>query len=643
MPDLPTAFKKEVNAYAASLGSRCSVDDSYPCLLCPFRSFKRKAHLVAHMKYHKVPYFTAAAASVKTRSLSQFEVARALFRQQTLASHTIGRACPHNFLAASAAQIRVWNATADDGEKALLAKSNQVPLVHVWTQAGPVLKLKSQTQGCVRLNEKTYYSRDFEDLLVATALQCRGQLSTMADCLYQRWAESALSVPLLFEANSQSFRDCVLHILTNTNSKAQVALRDLKARATARGEWVSVSHDATFKCTFSVLGQKKMSQRDGEAHTAHTFLGITGACPGFSLQAKEGPDSFARAVSHRFTEQMAAQVRFFFSDCPNEQYLRQFPNAIGVAEDFVHLAIRLEYCSGGKRTRLSAAILALQCKFRVAAAVPDGASAVDLLYHGERDSQASLWDDAEAADAIPDDDFQQYLRKPFQSCEEYVAQLKRVAAKFPAELERKNSQGQAVQQILRNAATHKHYGYLQNGALFVVIAGGQDVNPGTTRNEAEHRTLKRWMCCVYQQHVDRLAAVGELHGLYRMLANAYKEKLAEGEKHVKRLRERRVVALVSGLVAAGGLQATAPQGDAPAQLPPPRSRAALRMARVAVDDGIAAATSNGRAKRAAAWLKHKASRRTPSLGAQCARLKRRRTLVSSSSLRTTIESSLGQA
>ena len=80
----------------------------------------------------------------------------------------------------------------------------------------------------------------------------------------------------------------------------QKTLLRLKADATARGEWVGVAHDATFKMTFSIIGQEKMAQTTGEYHTAHTFMGTTGASPGFSLQAKGGVESFRAALHHRF-------------------------------------------------------------------------------------------------------------------------------------------------------------------------------------------------------------------------------------------------------------------------------------------------------------------------------------------------------
>ena len=84
--------------------------------------------------------------------------------------------------------------------------------------------------------------------------------------------------------------------------------------------------------------------------------------------------------------------------------------------------------------------------------------------------------------------------------------------------------------------------------VFAAMAAGVEPRPGTTANEAEHRSLKRWGNCVYQQHRDRLEALSSLYGLNRMLGNAYKN--VESSDAVQ-MREHRSVYLMAGLAAAG--------------------------------------------------------------------------------------------
>ena len=75
-------------------------------------------------------------------------------------------------------------------------------------------------------------------------------------------------------------------------------LRDaLVNTATDHKEWLVCSHDATFQVLFSAIGQLPMQQKKGEYHALHTFLGRSGAVPGFSLQSTEGPANFCSAVA----------------------------------------------------------------------------------------------------------------------------------------------------------------------------------------------------------------------------------------------------------------------------------------------------------------------------------------------------------
>ena len=88
------------------------------------------------MKYHRAPFYTAAAASKANYTLHQHTLVQAIYRHRTLALGTIivpGRSYPDNLLATSAALIRQWNAAVSPEEKALLGRENQVPVVQVWT------------------------------------------------------------------------------------------------------------------------------------------------------------------------------------------------------------------------------------------------------------------------------------------------------------------------------------------------------------------------------------------------------------------------------------------------------------------------------------------------------------------------------
>ncbi len=143
---------------------------------------------------------------------------------------------------------------------------------------------------------------------------------------------------------------------------------------------------------------------------------------------------------------------------------------------------------------------------------------VTEIFHGDGVSAAD-WDGAVAADEMSDDAWREYLKRPFTSHEEYISQLKRIASKYGSDMHRSNNKGtkggDTMMGILQKGASFSHYMYLRNCNLFRTIAGGEQLLRGTSHNEAEHRTLKRWTECIYAQHQDRLEFVRVVHALHR--------------------------------------------------------------------------------------------------------------------------------
>ena len=588
-------MRKEAAKYAQDLRNRGG-SGPWACKLCPYRCFLRKPHLVDHQKYHRPPYFTAAAAAKKTTRLgAQFNVARANFRQRVVESVLTNNPPTHDLLAKSSATIRDWTASASTDEKDLLKRSNVVPLVLVWAKDGPKYVLRSQTVNLLRLNGKQYYTRDFENVLIAEAVLCRGQIAMIIGNFHARWSESS-SMTAMLSFQLAGLRDLMHHVFTHPDGLVQTTLSELKHKATLRGEWVGLAHDATFKCTFSIIGQEKMKQKSNEYHTAHTFLGVTGSCPGFSLQPKEGAEGFGCALRERCTPEMIAQVRFLFSDSPNESFLAYLPNALGVAEDNLHLVFRIEYCTGGKRTSCTSEVLRIQQKFRNAVEGPAD-NLIATIYHGEAGFLS--WSDTLAAAERDNATWTEYLQKPFESHREYVAELKRITAKYSSEMNKQDKKGDSMLKLLQNGSSRRHFGYLQNNSIFRAIAGDVEILPGTSVNEAEHRRLKRWMECVYQQHTDRLQMIQEVHGLYKMMTNAYLNTQLDSAKV---MRERSVLCLLAGCIAAGRMSiGTAPAPPIQQPLLPPVNRKGLVRVQVRVPEERVERTQRRAKVRKDAW------------------------------------------
>ena len=316
-------------------------------------------------------------------------------------------------------------------------------------------------------------------------------------------------------------------MFTSPSGVAQIQLRQLIDAAVDRGDFTALAHDGSYKTLFSIIGQVNMSQQPGESHVIHTLMGLTGACPGFSLQSTEGNDSFGAAVKDRLPTRAIEQVRLLYSDAPSEGMLTHLRNCLGVAEDRLHIVIRGEYCTGGKRTacltshriprlissvnimlrkyehrtmawwqthsarviewwlfrildvvigfvsksisltirlKCSAEVLQLQSKFGRPLGVLE-TELVKEMYHGERKPEVS-WNNTAVAVTQSQDDWDAYCKLPFRDHEEYVSELKRIVLRYDHIMDRKSEKQMSLRQVLMNGASPRHYYYLRNNNVF---------------------------------------------------------------------------------------------------------------------------------------------------------------------------------
>ena len=200
----------------------------------------------------------------------------------------------------------------------------------------------------------------------------------MLNGLYAQWVANGSTTALLGFGNSRTLR-ALVNWLFGPGPAGE--LRRSKASELARlGMMESVSHDATFKFLFSVLGQVKMDQKPGGVHAAHTFC-AGHVCLGFSPQRTESPTCFSNSVGELIPQDARNAVRFLYSDSPAKYMMKHFPNLEGIAEDALHLVFRVENCFGGRRNALSREVLCLQLKFQNAPSKPM------RVYRGEKQEE----------------------------------------------------------------------------------------------------------------------------------------------------------------------------------------------------------------------------------------------------------------
>ena len=482
------------------------------CPFCPFRQFSERRQLQTHLtKYHvQTRLFTA-----NTRTEAQWNTVQALYEQDQILAPLQQPRHSESLLRDSADLIRKW-VSPDEDSQVFLQKQNDVDLVLLLTGEGPRYVLKQQTSHCKRLNQNVYYDSTAAAMLLGLVLKHQGRVQASFQDLVSAFI--AKGSPCAFLGlRRQSTQQQLLDEIFSSDA-VQTLRGQLLAEATQHGEWQVLSHDATFKSLFSIIGQVPMSQKPNEAHALHSILGKSGALPGLSAQASEGLACFERACKAILPPEARSTTEWIFSDSPAAiDHVRElFPNLQGMAEDGLHLALRVEACFGEKRTALSREIIALQRKFMVPASgrIHRG----ELPAAGEEGKWPAKADNMQARGR----EWNAYVQEPYASHQDYIDDLASLTVRFATDMGRKDSKGRTVFQILQSGAAYQHYAYLLNGSRATAALSLQDrqmLSWGTTANEAVHFQFNRSQQTVTQQHVDSSTLKLEAFCLGKMLAH----------------------------------------------------------------------------------------------------------------------------
>ena len=498
--------------------------------------------------------------------------------------------------------IRTWS-DLDPESLAYVATQNSIDLVLLLTQDGPKYVLKQQTAPALRVNKMLYITNDFADLLLAKAIKHKGKIHSMFNDITMEWVSRGSPCAWLGCRRADTRQAVFAQVMASTSVKN---LRDaLVNTATDHKEWLVCSHDATFQVLFSAIGQLPMQQKKGEYHALHTFLGRSGAVPGFSLQSTEGPANFCSAVAEVLPLSARLTVQYLFSDNPAfvEGANAVLPNLVAVAEDALHLVLRVEACTGEKRTSLSSCLLRVMKRFRLPCPGP--------FYHGrtnDDDCDQGHWSEDFAEEDVPGDwNWDDRVVKPYSSHQEYIDDIQVLCAQHFDQMHKKDKKGRTIEQILRAGVSYKHFRYLWNGS-HIIEALHHAMDPkevellsfGTCSNEALHFQLKACQEQIIQQRIQTFPPQLEAFSLAKLLAHhsaAYHPTLAQR-------KESEILSLMQGRLIKGFLPPLEER-----QIGPTLCREALRKPVHSLDPRKVAARKALKAKKAEQWQKEVKNRK----------------------------------
>ncbi|CAE7300884.1 unnamed protein product [Symbiodinium necroappetens] len=474
--------------------------NKFRCCFCPFRSCGRADRLGKHIrKFHaKERLFTANG-----RTQAQWNLVLAMFEQEQATG---------NFLQRSAAQLQQWIAP-DPLTLAYLSKHNDIDVVLLLTSQGPTYVLKAQTVNSRRLHKNLYYDHSFASLLLSLMLQHAGKSEPVFNGVVHHFVQQQSPCVLLGLRNRLTRRRLMEDV---AGLPCVQSLREgLVDTCTRQGEWHVVTHDATFKSLFSILGQEKMGQKDGEVHALHSVLGRSGALAGLTPQRTEGLACFQAACEGALPRSARETTKWIFSDTPAsvEGCRRCFPNLVGVAEDPLHLVFRVEACFGERRTALSRDVLRLQKKF----AAPE----LGPIYNGGPPEPGRWCGQRKRARAL-ERDWECYCAQPYQRHQDYVDDILDICLTYPSDMSRKDSRGKTTKQILIAGASFQHFAYLLNGSRARASLSDSDrklLSMGTAANEALHQQFNATQRPVIQQHRESVDVVLFSFTLAKLLAH----------------------------------------------------------------------------------------------------------------------------
>ena len=454
-------------------------------------------------------------------SLSQTQVFAALRPSSSSETPSAG------LLHTSASMIRSW-CHVDAESRRFLKGRNFVDLVLLLSGSGPQLVLKQHTQGARRFNKMLYYDSSFASLLVAKALRNQGKVQGTFHEVEAEWVCRGSQCVFLGTRRRQVREELVeevLHLPEIASLRAE-----LIRQATIHKEWVVCSHDATYQTLFTVIGQERMAQKVGEAHALHTIVGRTGCVPGFSVQRTESSSCFSAAMEEILPADARQSCLYMFSDSPSSiaRAGDVLPSLLGVAEDALHLVLRLEACTGEKRTGMSAHVLRMQLKFRQPLA--------GELYKGNRQGDALICEGA-WRDISIDREWAEYGLLPYTTHQDYLDDLSTVCHLFPEHVRRQDHKARTVRQILEAGGAYSHFRYLVNGSHIIWHLGRlfkpsemELLSWGTCANEALHFQLKHAQQSIVQQHLEQVPVKLAAFSLGKLLchnAAAYHPTLAQ--------------------------------------------------------------------------------------------------------------------
>ncbi len=337
---------------------------NFSCSLCPFRDFKTKRRLQAHVKnYHDRRHQYTCSGT------KQLKIITALYDDDCISAITKKA----SYLARSAALLRNVVKPPVPGNVNIIDKHLRLVL----SADGPTYAnvRRVQISHVHRRVRNLYYDRGFAEVLRAEMLMHNARMKSVLPRLVLPAREGGNALSCLYPNKVSCWWPVVEDIFM---SEPVRSLKDeLMMKLVEATEFEYLSVDATMRCCLSVMGQ--IHPRNTSARSAFagddcmrrvlTVRGRTNAVLVMAPVPKEDVGSYVMVLDEHVLVAAKAQVRHVACDNPSRKMWKAlteiFPNITTLCLDTVHLAMSYEYAHWHRRTEGSRVLRLAMSKFHV--------------------------------------------------------------------------------------------------------------------------------------------------------------------------------------------------------------------------------------------------------------------------------------
>ena len=351
---LVAVLQKEVSdtRYRVAVLERGGV--TFPCPLCPFRSFVRRDRLVEHLQaYHvRSPYIFCPSGT------KQFKMVMALWDHDNITNAPLQR----NYLARAAATMR-RTVVPNLGPKAMSQRVDKLTRLLMRRDGPKMIHVREVLNFGIRRYRRvgnTYITMDFANELVAQAMICKSSIGGTAIKMAEIMTLQGSQLTSLMPSGHPWWTSALA--ATFVSPASAELWESFMAVWLSTFEFQSLSIDCTFRMMYSLKGQAPHSAPASTHHdqalppeeARHALLTVKGATGAVVLMKPlkwESAEEIKEAVAELPAE-CKRQVTHVATDDPGRLLFLElqsvFPNLEFMSLDGLHMAYRMESAFGGR-------------------------------------------------------------------------------------------------------------------------------------------------------------------------------------------------------------------------------------------------------------------------------------------------------